>query len=161
MSVEESVGTGYEGIFSRRKLEGDRKREVREVLARLLPAEVAKPVGEQGEWAEKTKFAALAPGQQSLVLFARAVVGAGPPFGEGGRADGSSRKELIILDEPFNSMEPDQIARCRRELRRLGSSVAVVWVGHWEGERPWGPEEPGAKFIKLEAGRVVDRSPQS
>lgn len=147
MSVEEAVGTGFLGIFARRTL-GDKDRaEVGRVLGRLLPD----MKDGAGKWAKETKFADLAPGVQSLVLFARAVVGAG--WGEAG---GEGKKELVILDEPFAFMETDQIERCRGLLRELGGKVAVVWVGHWEGERPWREEE--GKFIKLAAGKVVDRS---
>lgn len=61
----------------------------------------------------------------------------GATNGEGGR----KRKELVVLDEPFAFMEMNQIERCRRYLRELGWKTAVVWVGHWEGERPWREEE--------------------
>lgn len=48
---------------------------------------------------------------------------------------------MVVLDEPFAFMEMNQIERCRRYLRELGGKTAVVWVGHWEGERPWREEE--------------------
>jgi len=86
-------------------------------------------------WAKQQKFAEQPPAIQSLVLFARAMAGTGSASGEG------RRKELVVLDEPFAFMEMNQIERCRRYLRELGGRTAVVWVGHWEGERPWREEE--------------------
>ena len=51
-------------------------------------------------------------------------------------------------------MEDDQIERCKAYLRALGGKSAVVWVGHWIEERPWGEAE-GLSFSP--AARLCSR----
>ncbi|KAL7417472.1 P-loop containing nucleoside triphosphate hydrolase protein [Mrakia frigida] len=133
LTIEDAVGTGFLGIFSRRNLTLEQKEEVEQLLKVLFPEET-----NAGEGWSKQKFVEQPPAVQSLVLFARAMAGTGSSQGGGASR---RRKELVVLDEPFAFMEMNQIERCRRYLRELGGKTAVVWVGHWEGERPWREEE--------------------
>lgn len=165
LSVFDSVGTGFEGIFSRRTYTDTQRDKISSLLTTFFPDRSS------NLWAEES-FASLPPADQSLILFCRAVV---------------NDPELLILDEPFAFMEDDQIARCRSYLRAMGGRTAVIWVGHWIEERPWVEDEgtflswpysrriprkcrcsrrtvlyarltfPGS-VIKLEAGKVVCRS---
>lgn len=68
-------------------------------------------------------FALLSPGEQSLVLLLRALVGKPP---------------LLILEEPFAGMDSRMIAVVRDYLRTdVDPEQAVVFVTHWEEEVPW------------------------
>lgn len=162
LNVAEAVGTGFEGIFSRRALSPAQTARVDELLATFWPARAP------ADW-KLGSFAALSPADQSLVLFCRAV---------------ANEPELLVLDEPFAFMEDDQIGRARAYLRRLGGRSAVIWVGHWIEERPWAEAEGASRslfphsqrtpapcpltraarllstgeFLKLSAGQVVARS---
>lgn len=158
----DAVGTGFEGIFSRRTYTDTQRDKISSLLTTFFPDRSSTL------WAEES-FASLPPADQSLILFCRAVV---------------NDPELLILDEPFAFMEDDQIARCRSYLKAMGGRTAVIWVGHWIEERPWVEDEgtflswpysrrlprksrysrrtvlsarlifPG-RVIKLEAGKVV------
>jgi ABC-type molybdenum transport system ATPase subunit/photorepair protein PhrA len=60
-----------------------------------------------------------------------------------------AEQEVIVLDEPFQFMSAESMARCAEYLEELGGKAAVVWIGHWEGERPWGEGEGMCSYFSL------------
>jgi ABC-type molybdenum transport system ATPase subunit/photorepair protein PhrA len=89
-------------------------------------------------------FARLSPGERSLVLLARALVG---------------RPPLLILDEAWAGMDASMVSAARAYLRSEGGVAkgvlgqAVVVVSHWAGEVPWEGEE--VRKIRLEEGMAI------
>ncbi|CED84344.1 Predicted transporter (ABC superfamily) [Phaffia rhodozyma] len=133
LSLEEAIGTGYLGIYSRRALSDEQTTRIRTVLRSFFPSPADSSLGDR-------KFAEQSPNDQSVILFIRSII---------------HSPELLILDEPFAFMEQDSIERCRLYLDRLGDRSAVVWVGHWAGERPW--TEDRGSILRLESGKVIER----
>jgi ABC-type molybdenum transport system ATPase subunit/photorepair protein PhrA len=166
-SVWDVVGTGWEGAFVPlgnggvgdvgRAERGARVQRMWEVLTALGPAAWgayrepppqhtrAAPPGTPPDARTlafaTTDYADLAPGERSLTLLARALVG---------------RPPLLLLDEAWAGMDGAQVAAARaflRSARGVGDGQAVVVVSHWEEEVPWGPGE--VKRITMEGGRAV------
>ncbi|KAL5531887.1 hypothetical protein ACEPAF_5450 [Sanghuangporus sanghuang] len=138
MTVSEVIGTGFEGVFSYRKLSEEQERRVEEIITALGPSSFS---GSDLTWHElaSTKFVALSPGQQSLTLFLRAIV---------------SSPRLLILDEPFAGMDSRMISGVKRYLREeLDDDMSVVFVSHWQDELPWGAED--VKRIRLVDGEAI------
>jgi molybdate transport system ATP-binding protein len=80
----------------------------------------------------------LSTGGQRAVLFVRAVVKAPP---------------LLILDEPFQAMDADRVARLKRWLdTRLTPEQTLLIVTHREDELP----ACVTRLLVLNAGRVVE-----
>lgn len=97
-----------------------------------------------GAWAEvdeafaRRAFVGLSPGEQSVVLLMRALVG---------------RPQLVLLDEAWAGMDENMIRAARRYLRKggVGHDQAVVVVSHWEEEIPWMTKD-GLYTFKLQDG---------
>ncbi|EJD34985.1 P-loop containing nucleoside triphosphate hydrolase protein [Auricularia subglabra TFB-10046 SS5] len=124
LTAADLIGTGFDGHFAWRARSASEAARVRDVMALLGVAD--KPVTE------------LAPGEHATVLLARALV---------------ARPELVILDEAFMGMSKAQVERATRFLRdELGEGQAAVWIGHWEGECPWGDAD-GLHRIRLNGGK--------
>ncbi|KAF7969618.1 hypothetical protein HWV62_26789 [Athelia sp. TMB] len=91
----------------------------------------------------KRAFVDLTPGEISMVLLMRALVG---------------RPPLLLLDEVWSGMDDGMVAAARAYLRGEGvqAEQAVVVISHWAEEVPWG-EDDGLKRFRLEngAGREV------
>jgi molybdate transport system ATP-binding protein len=82
-------------------------------------------------------FKTLSTGEQRLVLLARALV---------------KRPPLLILDEPFQGMDPTATERCRDYLdRELGSDQTLLFVTHEPSELP----RSVSQTLRLDRGRVV------
>jgi ABC-type molybdenum transport system ATPase subunit/photorepair protein PhrA len=125
LTVRDAITTGFEGIFTYRRPTSDQAVRVDSLLEDLGPAAWAESPGSSvtAEFGKRL-FADLTPGEQSLVLFLRAIVN-GP--------------ELLILDEAFSGMDERMVGVVTRYLReRLGDQQSIVWVSHWESEAPWG-----------------------
>ncbi|KAL7421337.1 hypothetical protein Q5752_004222 [Cryptotrichosporon argae] len=160
LSALAAVGTGFDGVFSRRDLEDAQKRRVLALLdavAPLLrparpeaPRSPADPArgGLATEFAQSTidiarrPFAHCTPPQQALLLFLRAIV---------------ARPPLLVLDEPSQGMDEDIWAACRAvlerewaEMRAEGTEQAVVVVSHYEEEVPWSRKR--GKILRLTDG---------
>ncbi|EJD40307.1 P-loop containing nucleoside triphosphate hydrolase protein [Auricularia subglabra TFB-10046 SS5] len=125
LTAADLIGTGFDGHFAWRARSASEAARVRDVMASLGIAD--KPVTE------------LAPGEHATVLLARALV---------------ARPELVILDEAFMGMSKAQVERATRFLRdELGEGQAAVWIGHWEGECPWGDADRLHR-IRLDGGKA-------
>ncbi|KAL5504555.1 hypothetical protein ACEPAH_7216 [Sanghuangporus vaninii] len=138
MTVREVIGTGFEGVFSYRKLSEEQERRVEEIITALGPSYFS---DSDLTWHElaSTKFVSLSPGQQSLTLFLRAIVSSPP---------------LLILDEPFAGMDSRMISGVKRYLREeLDDDMSVVFISHWEDEVPWDAED--VKRIRLVDGEAI------
>jgi molybdate transport system ATP-binding protein len=82
-------------------------------------------------------FRCLSTGEQRLVLLVRALV---------------KRPPLLILDEPFQSLDSDRMRRCRDWLdHELGADQTLVFVTHDWSELP----RSVTKTLRLEHGHVV------
>ncbi|KAM0755801.1 P-loop containing nucleoside triphosphate hydrolase protein [Meredithblackwellia eburnea MCA 4105] len=133
LTVQESIVTGFESIFSYRKITAEQKQTLDELLATL-----GDPLF-TSEFLERL-FASLSPGEQSLVLLLRALV---------------KKPPLLVLDEPFAGMDKDMLDRVKRFLEtKLDKKQAAVLITHFEEEIPDG----FGKTLKLEFGKVAEMS---
>ena len=165
MSVWHAVGTGFDGGFVPRgrarvgvaedgtELEAGGAEEawrvgrMREVMRALGPSQWHKGAG-AGEGVAVPSdeeffaraFVDLTPGEQSMVLLMRALVGAPP---------------LVLLDEAWAGMDRAMVQAGHRYLADggggLSSKQACIVVSHWEEEVPWGAEH-GVERYKLDGG---------
>lgn len=82
-------------------------------------------------------FRCLSTGEQRLVLLVRAQV---------------KRPPLVILDEPFQSLDADLVQRCRDWLdRELGDDQTLLFVTHELNELP----RSVTKALRLDRGRIA------
>ncbi|KAK4684765.1 hypothetical protein P7C73_g5405, partial [Tremellales sp. Uapishka_1] len=132
-----TIGSGYEGVFSRRDLTPAQVERIRDLLAYFddLLGEV--------KVVERRLFAHFTPPQQGLLLFLRAIV---------------SAPRLLILDEPSQGMDEVLWQRCRELLEEewrtpQGREQAVVVVSHYEDEVPW--EQGTGMTARLIDGRIT------
>jgi molybdate transport system ATP-binding protein len=85
------------------------------------------------------RFRCLSTGEQRLVLLARALV---------------KRPPLVILDEPFQSLDAELVRRCREWLdRELGDDQTLLFVTHELSELP----RSVTRTLRLDRGRVTER----
>ncbi|KAJ9090923.1 hypothetical protein QFC19_009349 [Naganishia cerealis] len=162
LSAGEVVGTGYEGVFSRRRMSEEQRTRIESLLEPFLDLLVAGKRGKPSlkstttattksilEHIYDTDFSHFPPNQQALLLFLRAIV---------------SRPSLLILDEASQGMDEETWARCRVLLDREWAEIArdakegineqaVVVVSHWEEEVPW--EKGQGRILRLHEGKVV------
>lgn len=166
MTVWDAIGTGFEGNFVPRgrfrvgfgtdgtelaeggEEERWRVRRMWEVLRALGPAAWR---GEAQSEAEargaqdfsKRPFADLSPGEQSMVLLMRALVG-NPP--------------LVLLDEAWAGMDEGMVKAARVYLREGGleDGQACIVVSHWEEEVPWSKEDGVQRFRLSDGQGYVD-----
>ena len=83
-------------------------------------------------------FVDLSPGEQSVVLLMRALVG---------------RPPLVLLDEAWAGMDEGMVLAARSYLRDdngLEDGQACVVVSHWEEEVPWKKEDGVRRYRLLE-----------
>lgn len=80
------------------------------------------------------QFGSLSAGQQRLVLLCRALL---------------KRPPVLILDEPFQCLDPAQIARARHLLDNVPSTTTMLFVTHYTSEIPTSVTQ----FLRLEKGR--------
>lgn len=131
MTIRDAIGSGFENIFTYRPRSREQDERIDQLLNQLGPTSWG---GREKDF-DQRPFATLSPGEQSLVLLLRALVG---------------KPRILILDEVFAGMDARIISSAKRYLRHeLGRDQAVVFVTHWEEEFPW-PEQ--AKVISLESG---------
>lgn len=146
------VGRGLDGELpdNVRRWRIDRVREVLSGLgprawAAVVAGDVQKPIprssldSKRGALADvdeafsRRSFVDLSPGEQSMVLLMRALVG---------------RPQLVLLDEVWAGMDDNMVRAARCYLREggVGHDQAVVVVSHWEEEVPWTTEDGLNKF---------------
>lgn len=157
MTVWDAVGTGFEGGFvprGRRRVgffdgvdlqEGSeveqwRVSRMHEVLAALGPRAwrgdvvTSTTLADEDQAFSKRAFVDLSPGEQSIVLLMRALVGQPP---------------LVLLDEAWAGMDEGMVQAARRYLSGNGvtDSQACVVISHWEDEVPWSREDGVRRFL--------------
>jgi ABC-type molybdenum transport system ATPase subunit/photorepair protein PhrA len=147
LTALDAIGTGYEGVFSRRPLSDDQKTRVLYLLEyfkdQLATSRTGTPVAMSVEDLALKNFAHYMPPQQALLIFLRAIV---------------SRSPLLVLDEPTQGMDESIWAKCTElldkewnEMSAEGKDQACVVVSHYEDEIPW----KYGKVLELVDGRVV------
>lgn len=123
LTVFEAIGTGFEGVFTFRRLTDEQERRVQDLLNELGPGPDKWLSNNATTPFASRPFAALTPGEQSFVLLLRALVNTPP---------------LLILDEALSGMDDAMSRTVSQYLReRISSNQAVIWVSHWESENPW------------------------
>jgi ABC-type molybdenum transport system ATPase subunit/photorepair protein PhrA len=163
LSAGEAVGTGYEGVFSRRRMTEEQRTRIQSLLEPFVdlldrkrtPSSVnatsnTTPTKSTLDLIYDTDFSHFPANQQALLLFLRAIV---------------SRPSLLILDEASQGMDEETWARCRVLLDKewaeiaqqaasaTGDEQAVVVVSHWEEEVPW--DAGSGRVLRLHEGKVV------
>ncbi|KZS99763.1 P-loop containing nucleoside triphosphate hydrolase protein [Laetiporus sulphureus 93-53] len=166
MTVWDVVGTGFHGEFVPRgrlhvgmnadgtslepagRVETWRVRRMWQVLEGLGPRSWAGRVADGDYEAEEDKafakrhFVDLSPGEQSIVLLMRALVG---------------RQQLVLLDEVWSGMDDGMVQAVRRYLadggRGLLPTQACVIINHFEEEVPWTRQE-GLQRLLLKDGEA-------
>lgn len=140
------VGTGYEGVFSRRPLNDEQKQRIRYLLEYFKDELSTSRTGEAAEMSVEDiankEFAHYLGPQQALLVFLRAIV---------------TRPALLILDEPTQGMDEGiwkkasgLLSKEWEEMRAQGKEQAVILVSHYEDEVPW----KNGKVLKIVDGAV-------
>jgi ABC-type uncharacterized transport system YnjBCD ATPase subunit len=147
LSALEAVGSGFEGVFSRRPLNPEQKARVLDLVAFFEPLLAQGRTGPSAsnsgqsplEAIARRPFAHFTPPQQALLLFLRALV---------------ARPQLVILDEPSQGMDEAIWERCRELLKREWAArpeMCTVVVTHYEDEVPWAKGH--GRILRLVDGR--------
>ncbi|KAF8342719.1 P-loop containing nucleoside triphosphate hydrolase protein [Cantharellus anzutake] len=119
LTVRDAIGTGFESIFSFRPRTPEQERRIDEVLQKFKGAL-------SNDFDADVHFGSLSHGEQSFVLFLRAIINEPP---------------LLILDEVFSGMPGEMITVTKEFLRTgLKHEQSVVFVSHWDEELPWPTE---------------------
>jgi ABC-type molybdenum transport system ATPase subunit/photorepair protein PhrA len=125
LSALAAVGSGFEGVFSRRQLSTEQKERVLSMLEFFQDQLSTGRSGSNGSTKRDLAlrlFAHYTPPQQALLLFLRAMV---------------ARCPLVILDEPAQGMDEAIWQRCCEFLEKEwkeNPDQAVVVVSHYEDE---------------------------
>lgn len=157
LTVGQAVGSGFEGVFSRRQLEAQQRERVLGLLAMfhdvigepdmqnrsgperrshrtLDSSSTALPFDPRGASAQQAakhlsrqSFSSLSLGSQSVVLLLRAAIN-NPP--------------LLILDEPFQHQNSRQVQRCRAFLDSASPASSASPSRHTPHEQE--PDDPFA-----------------
>lgn len=146
LTALEAVGTGYEGVFSRRPLSETQQQRVLYLLGHfrdyLGRTKNGKPTDATVDDISKRVFAHFTAPQQALLVFLRAIV---------------SRPPLLVLDEPTQGVDEDVWADCVKllekeweEMSKDGQEQAVVVVSHYDDEMPW----KNGRVLRLDNGRA-------
>ncbi|OCF38095.1 hypothetical protein I316_00319 [Kwoniella heveanensis BCC8398] len=164
LSAYAAVGSGFEGVFSRRNFDEGQKKRILALIDKvkdlLQPASNFAPSPSSPssiETATKTAtgtdvdiisiakrpFSHFTPPQQGLLLFLRAIVG---------------RPRFLILDEPSQGLDEVIWERCKGILEEewaseQGREMGVVVVSHYEDEVPW--KKGHGKVLKLDQGTAT------
>jgi molybdate transport system ATP-binding protein len=127
LSVVNTVGSGYFDMLTLlRPLYPTEQKQIFEVLTSLGIAHLL-----------ERRFLTLSTGEQRLVLFARAII---------------KKPELLILDEPYQGLDINSIARCNNLLQHfLTNEHTLVFTTHYTEEIP----ECVNKFLHLENGKII------
>jgi hypothetical protein len=133
LTAYQAIGTGFEGVFSRRSVDAEQKKRILSLIEYFLPLLApARPgignakLGDDVIAVAKREFAHFTPPQQALLLFLRAIV---------------SRPPLLILDEPSQGMDEVIWDKCRDLLKKEwleNPGQAVIVVSHYDDEVSFG-----------------------
>jgi len=129
LTAYQAIGTGFEGVFSRRSVTPEQKERILSLIDYFLPLLApARPgvgsakLGGDVIAVAKRDFAHFTPPQQALLLFLRAIV---------------SRPPLLILDEPSQGMDEVIWDKCKELLKKEWAEKpeqAVIVVSHYDDE---------------------------
>ena len=134
MSIYEAIGTGFENIFSYRKLSPKQKAQLDALVQSFDPERRYLT----DKLLHKTLFAEAEPPVQALTLVLRALV---------------KQPELLILDEPFAGMSSLLVEHCRAYLdTQLAETQTMIFISHYEEEWP----RTLGKRLHLEGGRATE-----
>lgn len=136
LSLYEAIGTGFENVFTYRKLSGEQRSRIDSLLDKFDPQK--RFLTEQA--LHKTLFAEAEPSLQALSLIIRAAV---------------KQPDLLVLDEPFAGMTPELIRQCREFLdNSLEEKQTLIFISHYEEE--W-PSSIGRRMhLETGTGRSID-----
>ncbi|ORX40598.1 P-loop containing nucleoside triphosphate hydrolase protein [Kockovaella imperatae] len=148
LTATEAVGSGFEGVFSRRQLNAEQKERVRSLLGRFIK-QFTPTRYDTGSTAEaesvtsigRRPFAHFTAPQQALLLFLRAVV---------------SRPKLLVLDEPSQGLDEVTWDQCCQLLEAEWKEMpeqAVIVVSHYDDEVPWSKSR--GRVLKLADGHAT------
>ena len=128
LTAAETVATGFADVVVYYAATPKQRATVRELLDRLgLSALADRP------------FSRISTGEQRLILLARALV---------------KKPRLLILDEPFQSLDAAWVARCRDWLdRELTADQTLLFVTHHAEEVPATVNHR----LRLDRGRIAER----
>jgi molybdate transport system ATP-binding protein len=126
LTADRVAATGFFDVLTDRPTTRDQDDTVRDLFAEFgISGLAGRP------------FARLSTGEQRLVLLVRALV---------------KRPPLLVLDEPFQGLDGEAIARARRWLDdHLAPDQTLLFVTHYEEELPAGV----TRRLRLDGGRVV------
>jgi molybdate transport system ATP-binding protein len=111
LTAAEAAATGFFDVLTYRPISSAQTAAVRELFTAFGLAGLA-----------DRPFARLSTGEQRLVLLVRARV---------------KRPPLLILDEPFQGLDDERIARARDWLdANVGPEQTLLFVSHYEAEIP-------------------------
>lgn len=134
MTLFEAIGTGFDNIFSYRKVSEERKIRIQELVHSFDPSEeyfTQKVL-------HKMLFVEAPPSLQALTLIMRALV---------------KKPKLLILDEPFAGMNDALIQKCRHFLdTQLQEDQTLVFISHYPEEWP----ATLGKRLHLEDGQATE-----
>ncbi|EIW72011.1 hypothetical protein TREMEDRAFT_25255 [Tremella mesenterica DSM 1558] len=135
LTALEVIGTGFEGIFSRRNLSFKQKKRILDLLQGFQDL-----LGDKKEELGDKLFTRFTNPQQSLLLLLRAIVG---------------KPDLIILDEPAQGMDEVLWERCCELLFQewKENEQSVIVVSHYEDEVPW--KKGRGRVIRLDQGEAI------
>jgi molybdate transport system ATP-binding protein len=128
LTAVETIATGFFDVLSKRPTSPEQRGAIAELLAEFGISRLA-----------DRPFARLSTGEQRLVLLLRALV---------------KRPRLLILDEPFQALDPAAIAHARSWLdANLRPEQAMLFVSHYEEEIPGSVSQR----LHLDRGKPVAR----
>jgi len=146
LSALAAIGSGFEGVFSRRELSSAQKERILSMLEYFQDLLATGRGGSSGATTRDLAlrlFAHYTPPQQALLLFLRAMV---------------ARCPLVILDEPAQGMDEAIWQRCREFLEKEweeNPDQAVIVVSHYEDEVSIAVGSAGKADICRSHGRVL------
>lgn len=131
LSLFEVIGTGFENVFTYRKLTDEQKLQISNLVMKFDP--------ERHFLTDKALhdflFVEAEPSLQALSLILRAAI---------------KQPDLLVLDEPFAGMTPELVQQCREFLDNgLEDRQTLIFISHYEEE--W-PSSIGRR-MHLEAGK--------
>lgn len=127
LNVMETIGTGYSDTLTLLKsLTSNQQQHILQTMEELAIAHL-----------KLRYFNSLSFGEQRLVLFARAII---------------KQPELLILDEPYQSLDEQSILRCNRWLcASLQEKQTLIFTSHYTHEIP----DNITHFLNLNKGKII------